>query len=217
MSHEFNVERLVCCLSTCIYPDKVPSYPILENWLHLGPPHPSNEGYAFAKRMCEVQCRLYNEQYGTDFICVVPTNLYGPFDNYAESKSHVVAALIKRAFQSQGSLEVWGSGKPLRQFCYAGDLAMLILWTCFGLRDSSVKLIALVPEQEHTIGELAHCVAKAVGLGEVKFDPSKADGQLRKTMSNATLRRLLPSFQFTKLESGIKLTVDAYLQAQSRL
>jgi len=75
----------------------VPSYPIQEDWLHLGPPHPSNEGYAFAKRMCEVQCRLYNEQFGTDYICVVPTNLYGPFDNYAEDSSHVVAALIKRA------------------------------------------------------------------------------------------------------------------------
>lgn len=96
-AHDFKVRRLVCCLSTCIYPDKVPAYPIQEDWLHLGPPHPSNEGYAFAKRMCEVQCRLYREQFGCDFVCVVPTNLYGPFDNYSESTSHVVAALIRRA------------------------------------------------------------------------------------------------------------------------
>ena len=85
-SDMFGVKRLICVLSTCIYPDKVQSYPILEEWLHLGPPHPSNEGYAMAKRMCEVQCRLYNEKYGENrFLCVVPTNLYGKHDNYSES------------------------------------------------------------------------------------------------------------------------------------
>ena len=82
----YGVKRLICVLSTCIYPDKVQSYPILEEWLHLGPPHPSNEGYAMAKRMCEVQSRLYNEKYGENrFLCVVPTNLYGKHDNYSES------------------------------------------------------------------------------------------------------------------------------------
>ena len=83
--HTFGIKRLVCILSTCIYPDKVDSYPIQEEWLHHGPPHPSNEGYAMAKRMCEVQCRLYNEMYGEKrFLCVVPTNLYGKYDNYSQ-------------------------------------------------------------------------------------------------------------------------------------
>ena len=98
-SYHVGVTRLVCVLSTCIYPDKVEKYPIEELSLHEGPPHQSNEGYAYAKRMCEVQCRLYNEQYGTDFICVVPTSLYGPNDSYSEATSHVVAALIRRAYE----------------------------------------------------------------------------------------------------------------------
>ena len=100
-SYLTGVQRLVCVLSTCIYPDVVEKYPIEEGSLHQGPPHSSNEGYAYAKRMCEVQCRLYNEQYGTDYICVVPTNLYGPNDSYTETTSHVVAALIRRAHQVQ--------------------------------------------------------------------------------------------------------------------
>lgn len=114
-SHNHSVTRLVCVLSSCIYPDKI-TYPIDAAKLHEGPPHPSNEGYAYAKRMCYVQCQLYNEQYGTNFICVVPTNLYGPNDCYSPDSSHVVAALIRRASElgEDQSLSVWGTGKPLR-------------------------------------------------------------------------------------------------------
>jgi len=165
-SYKVGIKRLVCVLSTCIYPDKVESYPIQEDSLHLGPPHASNEGYAYAKRMCEVQCRLYNEQFGTDYVCAVPTNLYGPNDSYPEQSSHVVAALIRRAHEvaeKKGmELSVWGSGKPLRQFCYTPDVALLLLWVT--LRKSEVKqsefsLIALIPTEEDSIGDLAKCIA----------------------------------------------------------
>ena len=104
------------------------------NAYSLGAPHSSNEGYAYAKRMCEVQCKAYREQYGDDFICVVPTNLYGKYDSYGEDKSHVVPALIKKAVlaKTKGeSMIVLGTGKPLRQFCYTPDLAKLILWVLF--------------------------------------------------------------------------------------
>ena len=100
--HAHNVKKLVCVLSTCIYPDET-TYPIAASSLHQGPPHASNEGYAFAKRMCAVQCRLYNEQYGTNFQCVVPTNLYGPNDCYKQESSHVVAALIRRASECEAA------------------------------------------------------------------------------------------------------------------
>ncbi len=139
---ESKVKRLVCMLSTCIYPDGI-SIPIYEQDLHQGPPHDSNSGYAYAKRMCEVQCQLYREQYNCDFCCVVPTNLYGPWDSYADDKSHVVAALIKRASQSKQELIVWGSGQPLRQFCFAGDICKLVLW--IALREQKTTMIALVP------------------------------------------------------------------------
>ena len=115
MSHKYAVKKLVCVLSTCIYPDEI-EYPIEASMLHKGAPHPSNEGYAYAKRMCAVQCRLYNEQFGTNFVCVVPTNLYGPNDCYSLESSHVVAALIRRTSElgDDEPLTVWGSGRPLR-------------------------------------------------------------------------------------------------------
>ena len=115
MSHKYAVKKLVCVLSTCIYPDEI-EYPIEASMLHKGAPHPSNEGYAYAKRMCAVQCRIYNEQFGTNFVCVVPTNLYGPNDCYSLESSHVVAALIRRTSElGDGEpLTVWGSGRPLR-------------------------------------------------------------------------------------------------------
>ena len=114
-SHSVGVKKLVCVLSTCIYPDAT-SYPIEASSLHAGAPHASNEGYAYAKRMCAVQCRLYNEQFGTNFVCVVPTNLYGPNDCYSPDSSHVVAALIRRCCELEEGkpLTVWGSGTPLR-------------------------------------------------------------------------------------------------------
>lgn len=121
--HKYGVNRLVCLLSTCVWPDKT-EYPLTEKTIHDGAPHPSNEGYAYAKRMAEIHCRLYNEQYGTDFVCVVPCNLYGPHDAYGP-RGHVVANFIERAFeckQKNSTFTVWGSGRPLRQFCFARDL-----------------------------------------------------------------------------------------------
>ena len=109
-------------------------------------------------------------------------------------------------------LEVFGTGEPLRQFCFTPDLALLLLWTL--LQPSKVELIALVPEEECTIRKLAETVAKEFGLPETKFDASKADGQFRKTMSNATLRSLLPSFKFTSLEEGIRATAAAYRKSR---
>jgi GDP-L-fucose synthase len=113
-----NVDRLVCALSTCIYPDVI-DYPIDELKLHNGPPHPSNEGYAMAKRMCELQCRLNNQSFGSDrFLCCVPTNLYGKYDNYSTSTSHVVAALIRKGYNASlnkdTKFEIYGSGTPMR-------------------------------------------------------------------------------------------------------
>jgi len=142
---------------------------------------------------------------------VVPTNLYGPNDCYSLDSSHVVAALIRRASElADGEpLTVWGSGQPLRQFCYAPDLALLLLWVTF----ESVHLaepLPLLSETEHSIADLARCVASEFGDRQVLFDCSKADGQARKCMSSADLRGLLRNFEFTSLEEGIRLTVADY-------
>ena len=105
---------------------------------------------------------------------MVPTNLYGPYDNYSADKSHVVAALIERSYSCEKSLDVWGSGSPLRQFCYVVDLCKLILWVL--LRDKKSSTIALVPTQENSIKELAECIAAEFGIDQINFDTSKADG-----------------------------------------
>jgi GDP-L-fucose synthase len=110
------VDKLVSCLSTCIFPDKT-SYPIDESMIHAGPPHSSNEGYAYAKRMLDVMSRCYREQYGCNFVTVVPTNVFGPFDNFSLTDGHVIPSLIHKCYlakQAGTTLSISGTGAPLR-------------------------------------------------------------------------------------------------------
>jgi GDP-L-fucose synthase len=123
--------KVVSCLSTCIFPDKT-TYPIDETMIHSGPPHESNFGYAYAKRMVDVANRAYNDQYGCNFTSVVPTNIFGPYDNYHLSDSHVLPGLTHKcvlAKKNGTEFTVMGTGKPLRQFVYSRDLAKLFIWT----------------------------------------------------------------------------------------
>jgi len=127
--HKHKVQKLVSCLSTCIFPDKT-TYPIDETMLHNGPPHCSNEGYAYAKRMIDVASRCYREQYGDNFVTVVPTNIYGPYDNFNLEDSHVLPALIHKCYlakQNGGTFNVRGTGTALRQFIYSKDLGRIML------------------------------------------------------------------------------------------
>ncbi|NWU14765.1 FCL synthase, partial [Cephalopterus ornatus] len=120
-AHEAGVEKVVSCLSTCIFPDKT-TYPIDETMIHDGPPHGSNFGYSYAKRMIDVQNRGYSEQHGRRFTAVIPTNVFGPHDNFSIEDGHVLPGLIHKvhlAKQSGSALTVWGTGKPRRQFIYS--------------------------------------------------------------------------------------------------
>jgi GDP-L-fucose synthase len=129
-AHDYHVEKLVAALSTCIFPDKT-TYPINENMLHDGPPHNSNDAYAYAKRMLEIHCKAYRDNYGDNFICFIPTNVYGPYDNFNLENAHVLPALIHNCFlakQNNQNFVVRGTGTPLRQFIYSVDLAKLRLW-----------------------------------------------------------------------------------------
>ena len=134
--HERGVRRLVSCLSTCVFPDKT-TYPIDETMIHDGPPHSSNEGYAYAKRMVDVQNRMYNSQHGHEFTAVIPTNIFGKFDNFSVSDGHVIPGLIHKCYLAKKNGEAFvvsGSGKPLRQFVFSKDLARLMLWTLQGVQ-----------------------------------------------------------------------------------
>lgn len=125
------VKKLVSCLSTCIFPDKT-TFPIDETMIHDGPPHFSNEGYAYAKRMVDVQNRMYNSQHGCNFTAVIPTNIFGKHDNFHLDDSHVIPGLLHRGYlckQKGEDFTIWGTGKPLRQFIFSTDLARLMIWT----------------------------------------------------------------------------------------
>uniref|UniRef100_A0A182J9T8 GDP-L-fucose synthase n=1 Tax=Anopheles atroparvus TaxID=41427 RepID=A0A182J9T8_ANOAO len=223
MSHEMHVQKVVSCLSTCIFPDKTP-YPIDETMIHNGPPHDSNFGYSYAKRMIDVMNRGYNQKYGDMFTSVVPCNVFGPHDNFVPAVSHVIPGMIHRLHeliyvkdseipQENKVFTVYGTGKPLRQFIYSLDLAKLFIWVLRNY-DSAEPIILSVDESaEVSIAKLAESLAKAFDFkGKIEFDTSKADGQLRKTASNAKLRQHLPDFQFTDFDAAMKETVQWYIQ-----
>jgi len=214
-AQEAKVEKLISCLSTCIFPDKTP-YPIDETMVHNGAPHPSNEGYAYAKRMLEVQTRLYNEQFGTNFVTVIPTNIFGPYDNYNLEDSHVIPGLIHKCHiaMSKGTdFVVWGSGKPLRQFIFSKDLGELFVWVMNEYKSSEPIILSVGEEDEVSIGDVAKMVAEAMNFkGNVVFDTSKADGQFKKTASNKKLMTLNPNVKFTPIKEAIKQSVDWFEQ-----
>lgn len=214
-SHKFNVKKLICCLSTCIFPDKT-TYPINETMLHNGPPHSSNDAYAYAKRMLEVHCKAYQEQYGDNFICIIPTNIYGENDNYDLENAHVIPALIHKCYLSKikgNKFIVRGTGKPLRQFIYSQDLGKLILWILDSYNDKESIILSVNENDEISIRDVAILIAKEFNYEHmIEFDSSYSDGQFKKTADNSKLMNLLSDFKFTKIENGIKNAVHWFIK-----
>jgi GDP-L-fucose synthase len=208
------VKKLVSFLSTCIFPDKT-SYPIDETMLHDGPPHPSNEGYAYAKRLIDTMNRAYAEEYGCNFTSIIPTNIYGPHDNFSIQNGHVIPGLIHKCYLAKKDntpFTIWGSGKPLRQFIYSLDLAELTVWVMRDYHSPEPITLSVDEASEVSIGEVALSVAKAMKFeGEVVFDTEKADGQFKKTACNKKLRSHRPDYEFTSMDAGIQKSVDWFL------
>lgn len=214
MSYEIGVKKVVSCLSTCIFPDKT-EYPIDETMIHNGPPHPSNFGYSYAKRMIDVMNKAYHEQHGCVFTSVVPCNVFGPHDNYNPESSHVIPGLIKKLYdiiqEGGDTFTVMGTGKPLRQFIYSLDLAKLFIWVLRDYNEIDPIILSVDEESEVSINRLAEELVKAFNFkGKVVFDTTKADGQFKKTASNKKLRKYLPDFQFTPFSQAIQESVDWY-------
>ncbi|KAI0705540.1 epimerase-domain-containing protein [Earliella scabrosa] len=216
-AHEFKVKKVVSCLSTCVYPDKV-EYPLDETKIHLGLPHESNFGYAHAKRLVDIQNRAYKDQYGDNFTSAIPTNVFGPHDNYDLEDAHVLPALVHRCYLSKKNntpFVVWGTGKPLRQFIYSRDLAKLFIWQLRNYDDVEPLILSVGEDEEVSIKEVADAVVKAVGFqGDYRFDTTKADGQFRKPASNKKLMSLVKDtgFQFTPFEKALEESVQWFLQ-----
>lgn len=211
-SRKYGIKKLVCFLSTCIFPDKI-DYPISENKIHLGEPHFSNYSYAYSKRMADIQIRSYREQYGLNYVSVIPTNIYGINDNFSLEHGHVIPMLIHKLYlaqQNKTDFIVWGSGNPLREFIYSKDVAKLTEWVLENYDES--EPIILSPSEEIKIKDLVDILVQEFNFrGNVIFDKSRPDGQLRKPSDNTKLKFYLPNFKFTPIEVGIKETVNWFL------
>lgn len=206
-------EKLISFMSTCVFPDRA-EYPLNEKNLHSGPPHNSNFGYAYAKRMLDVQSMAYRKEWGCNYIVAIPTNIYGPNDNFSLTEGHVVPALIHRIFHAKNEgreLEVWGTGSPLREFVYSGDIAKLALWALENYDEETPIIFS--SEKETSIKELVLLVAEKMNFsGNIKFDESKPDGQFRKPSDGSKLKKYIPEFRWMTLDKGIEKTVDWFIQ-----
>jgi len=209
-SHKYGIKKVVSCLSTCIFPDKT-TYPIDEKMVHNGPPHDSNFGYSYAKRMLDVMNRGYAEQHGAKFTSIIPCNVFGPHDNFNIQNGHVIPGLIHKAYNAKRDgqpFEIWGTGKPLRQFIYSLDLGRLFVWAIREYEEISPIIFSVDEADEISIGDVSKLVLKSMKFeGEVKYLSDKADGQFKKTASNQKLRTYLPDFKFTPIEQAIEDTV----------
>jgi len=216
-SHQAGVGKLLYLGSSCIYP-KLARQPMREDELLSGQLEPTNEWYAIAKIAGIKLCQAYRRQYGADFISVMPTNLYGPGDNYHPENSHVGAALIRRFHEAKASgspaVQVWGSGTPLREFLYVDDLAEACL---FALEYySGEQHVNIGSGQEVSIAQLAKLVAEVVGFrGELVFDPSRPDGTPRKLLDSSKLSAMGWCAQ-TPLRAGLERAYAAFLAESVR-
>lgn len=217
-AHASGVKRALFLGSSCIYPRDCPQ-PIREEYLLTGPLEATNEPYAIAKIAGVKLCESYNRQYGTHFVSAMPTNLYGPGDNYDLETSHVLPALIRKAHEAKvhdaSEWIVWGSGAPMREFLYVDDLAD----ACVFLMEKGISsgLYNIGTGNDVTIRELAETVMKVVGFdGRITFDAAKPDGTPRKLL-NVTLMRKLGWQYRIALEDGIRLAYQDFLAHQAAI
>ena len=207
--HEFNVDRVISILSTCIYPDIVDTYPMVEEDLFNGPPTPTNFSYGFAKRCMAAHIDSYVKQYDKKWSYLIPCNLYGEYDKYEEHHSHFVSSLIKKIYESNGEIELWGTGKTLRQFMYGGDLARIIKYM---IDNDVVGNFNVSPKEVYSIDEIANIGKKACKKDKiaVNYDNTKPDGQFRKDVDSSKLLSVFKDFKFTTLEEGISKVYDNF-------
>lgn len=215
-AHQHGAKKLLFLGSSCIYPKLAPQ-PLKEKYLLTGPLEPTNEWYAVAKIAGIKMCQAYRRQYRSDFISAMPTNMYGPNDNFDLDTSHVLPALIRKFHEAKvtGAPEVvcWGTGTPRREFLYSDDLAR----ACVFLMEhySEEQFINVGYGSDITIKELAELIQRIVGYqGAIRWDISKPDGTPRKLMDSSRLNALGWQPQIT-LEQGIHLAYDSFLANQS--
>jgi GDP-L-fucose synthase len=204
------INRVLSSLSTCSFPNKVSKYPFSEDDIFNGPPAETNLSYGFAKRALFVQSNAYRKQYGVNYSCFSPSNLYGPGDNFEDDSSHFIGALVRKIAEAKDgdTVEMWGTGNALRQQLYIDDLVAIIPLLLDKHNTESPLIVA--PRENLSIRHMAEC---CVGISHKKINlyfNGDLDGQYRKDGSNKELLSVIGNFCFTSFKDGIKKTYNAY-------
>jgi GDP-L-fucose synthase len=214
--HLFGTKKLVFLGSSCIYPKECPQ-PIKEEYLLTGPLEPTNDAYAIAKIAGIKMCQSYRDQYDCDYISVMPSNLYGPGDNFDLKTSHVLPALIRKFHEAKlnksETVEMWGTGKPKREFLYIDDLADALIYLSENY--SSGEIINVGPGEDLSIKELGYLIKDVVGYeGEIVFNPEYPDGTMRKVMDTRRIKEMGWEPKVS-LREGIERTYEFYKENES--
>ena len=212
-SHDNGVKKLLFLGSTCIYPKHCPQ-PIKEEYLLTGLLEPTNDAYAIAKISGVKMCQSFNKQYGDNFISVMPTNLYGPNDNYDLNNSHVLPAMIRKFHEAKveekKTVEIWGTGTPMREFLYVDDLADACVYLMNNYNSS--EIVNIGTGEDLTIKDLAYLVKEVVGFnGDIYFNTDKPDGTPKKLSDVSKLKEIGWSYK-TSLKEGIQKTYTDYVK-----
>ena len=208
--YKAGVKRLLASLSTCAFPDVVDKYPFTEEDLLRGPPAETNRAYGFAKRALYVQLQAYRNQYGLDYSCFCPSNLYGPEDNFDEDRSHFVPACIKKIDDAPEShvVEFWGTGTPLRQQLFVDDLCKAI--PLLLERHHSDTPLIVAPDENLSIRDMAKLCRAIINKPLSFYFNGQLEGQHRKDGSNIKFKELFPDFKFTRFNIGLRKTYEWY-------
>jgi len=210
--HEYNVSKVVSILSTCVYPDTV-TYPLTEDQMHMGPPHQSNFGYAYAKRMLDVHSRALRSQHGREYVCAISNNLYGPHDNFDLDNGHVLPSIIRKVWEAKQTGQApifWSDGSALREFTCSSDFAKILIWMIENY--SAKEPLNIGNPEERSIASVVDLVCKNLRYdGPIIWDKSKPAGQFRKPSSNRNFLNLHGDFDYLSLNDGLGLTIKWFL------
>ena len=203
------VKNFVNILSTCIFPNENITYPLTPEQIDNGDPHPSNYGYSYAKRLSGYETKIFRKLTNWNWFSVVPTNLYGPHDNFSLEYSHLIPGMIHRAYLAKKNNEkfvIWGDGKQLRQFVYSEDLAKLIIKSLNNWKSDSHLMI--LDEKEISILDIAKIIIKRFDISEndVIYDDTKPKGQFRKPAISH-----VNDYDFTTIDDGVNMTIDWFI------
>jgi len=215
-SFENNIKNFVNLSSTCIFPDSKITYPLTADQIDIAPPHPSNHGYSYAKRLSGYQTKIIRQLTGNNWITIVPTNVYGPHDNFHPDHSHMIPGIIHRAYNCKENNEnfvIWGDGSPLRQFIHSKDLAKIILWSIDNWKSDDPFMA--VNDNEHSVMDIVKIVTKKFGIDDDKliFDETKPRGQFRKPAKSDIPK----NYEYINIEQGINETIDWFIKNYTTL